>query len=103
MVSAGSSLTPSLFVMPATRDPEAWLRYHRHLRDLGTRAVIVGVIAEALIDEFWVMEHPPLLRGIRPTTLLKIRAERFKRWLMIFVGVVLVGGGIALDLARREG
>jgi hypothetical protein len=95
MVSAGSFVS-SIFSKPAT--PEDWLRYHRHLRDLGTKAVIVGVIAESLIDEFWEIERPPLLRGIKSTTLLRTKAEQLKRLAMIFVGVVMIGGGIGLEM-----
>jgi hypothetical protein len=83
-MSAGSWLF-SMFATKTTADD--WLRYHRALRDLGTYLVIVGVIVETLIDELWEIDTPPLLRGIRATTLLKTKAARLKmsawQWLVV--------------------
>ncbi len=59
--------------------------------------VIIGVIAEILIDEFWEVSHPPLLRSVKATTLLKSKSTRFKRYAMLFAGIILVGGGISLE------
>jgi hypothetical protein len=94
-MSAGSWLL-SVFATKTTADD--WLRYHRALRDFGTYLVIVGVIAETLIDELWEIDTPPLLRGIRATTLLKTKAAWLKRGVMIFVGIIMVGGGIGLEM-----
>jgi hypothetical protein len=77
--------------------PEAWLQYHRDLRDIGSIILLVGVIAEIVIDEFWEASHPPLLRGRKATTLFKTKAARWKRYSMLFAGLVLVGGGIAME------
>jgi hypothetical protein len=94
-MSAGSWLF-SIFAVKTT--PDEWLKYHRSLRDLGTYAVIIGVIAETLIDELWEIETPPLLRGRRATTLLKTKAAHWKKRLMLFVGVIMVGGGISIEI-----
>ena len=95
IASAGSFIF-SLFATPTT--PQGWLQYHHRIRDLGTWAVIIGVVAEIVIDEFWEIEKPALLRGIKATTLLKTRADRLKRCAMICAGVVMVGGGIGVEM-----
>jgi hypothetical protein len=75
----------------------ASLRHHQHLRDIGSIILLFGVIAEILIDEFWEFEHPPLLRGKKATKLLIPSRHRMKKPLMLFVGIVLVGGGIVSE------
>src|SRR5271163_2198406 len=94
-ITSAGSFVSSIFATPTS--PDSWLQYHRRIRDLATWAVIIGVIAEILIDEFWQIERPPLLRGLKATTPLKTRADRYKRYAMIFAGVVMVGGGIGVE------
>jgi hypothetical protein len=94
-MSAGSWL---FSLVAAKTTPEDWLKYHRTLRDLGTYAVIIGVIVETLIDELWEIKSPPLLRGVKATTPLTTKAARWKKCLMLFFGVVLVGGGISVEI-----
>ncbi len=66
-ITSARSFVSSIFAAPTTL--EGWLQYHRRIRDLGTWAVIIGVVAEIVIDEFWEIEKPPLLRGIKATIL----------------------------------
>ena len=94
-MSAGSWL---FFLFVAQTTPDDWLKYHRLLRNLGTYAVIIGVIVETLIGELWEIETPPLLRGRKATTLLKRKTACLKKGLMLFVGVVMVGGGISVEI-----
>ena len=77
--------------------PDDLLKYHRRLRDIGSIILLIGVFAEIMIDEFWEISHPPLLRGPKATGLIKSRAAVWKRPALLFVGICLVGGGIALD------
>jgi hypothetical protein len=85
------------WVFPVPTTTEGWLQYHRTLRDVGTLMVVIGVVAEILIDEFWDNMPPPLLRGRRATTLLKTSAARLKRCALIFAGIILVAGGLLLE------
>jgi hypothetical protein len=91
-------LSTGSWMFSAGTNPDACLLYHRHLRDFGTIMVLTGVVSEILIDEFWEVFHPPLLRGTKATTLLKSKSARRKRYAMIFAGIVLVGGGISMEL-----
>jgi hypothetical protein len=84
-------------MLPDVEQLTKYLLHHRNLRDIGTVILLIGVIAEILIDNFWESSHPPLLRGRRATTLLKQRGDRLKKPILIFVGLILVGGGIALE------
>jgi hypothetical protein len=89
------SFAISMVVAPTSL--EDLLQFHRNLRDLGTLIVLVGVVSEILIDEFWEISHPPLLRGVRATTVLPTKTAFLKRCVMLLAGVGLVGGGIALE------
>jgi len=60
--------------------------------------LLIGVAAEILIDEFWEIPSPIVLRGRKATTLLRSCAATWKRCIMIFVGVGQVGGGIVLEM-----
>src|SRR5260370_37806337 len=76
------------------------LRHHRHLRDFGVIVLLVGVILETVIDPMWEWlepAHPPLLRGARATTLLKRKSTGIKVCVKLFIGIALVGGGVALE------
>jgi hypothetical protein len=96
MILRSACLSVSLmFSTPTT--PQDWLLYHREWRDFGSIILLIGVIAEILIDEFWEISHPPLLRGRKATGVLKTKTARLKQSAMLFAGVVLVGGGIALE------
>src|SRR5262245_59121953 len=91
------SLSFISWVLSVPTTTEGWLQYHRAVRDVGTLMVLIGVVAEILIDEFWEITPPPLLRGRRATTLLKTSAAGLKRYALIFAGIFLVAGGIALE------
>jgi hypothetical protein len=73
------------------------LHHHQKWRDVGSIILLIGVIAEILIDEFWEFKHPPLLRGKKATSLLTTTRHRIKKAVMLFVGIILVGGGISLE------
>jgi hypothetical protein len=86
----------------APSDPEHLLQYHRTLRDIGTYILLGGVILEILIDHFWEIPTPPLLRGRKATQLIKTPQMRLKGYAMLFAGLGLVGGGIWLELWQGQ-
>lgn len=76
------------------------MRDHRFWRNIWTFVAIGAALAQTFVTGFWKESHPPILRGRRATTMLRSRADRTRKPVVVLIGLVLVA---AIGLEWYEG